>query len=65
MYKHEEELIDKVARILGWIDYPEDSVERGIYWHRDASKAPFGPKMPIICPDGTDRFISQRTGVLP
>lgn len=31
-----------VARALGWIDYPEDSVEHGDTWHMQPEKAPFG-----------------------
>ncbi len=31
-----------VAKALGWINYPEDSLERGAYWHTDLERAPFG-----------------------
>ena len=34
-----------VALALGWKVYPSDSIERGAYWHTDADKAPFGPRM--------------------
>ncbi|MEG0870434.1 MAG: phage protein NinX family protein [Hafnia sp.] len=31
-----------VAKVMGFVDYPEDSVERGSYWHLDTERAPFG-----------------------
>lgn len=37
-----DNLNDKVARAIGWIDYPTDSAERGKKWHTDKNKAPFG-----------------------
>lgn len=39
------ELNDLVARKLGWIDYPEDSIEMGSYWHMEAARAPHGRRM--------------------
>lgn len=38
-------LNELVARKLGWIDYPTDSIEAGNYWHIDAARAPFGQRM--------------------
>ena len=38
-------LDDAVAYALGWIDYSEDSVEHGEYWHIDPEKAPFGRRI--------------------
>ena len=34
--------IDDMARELGWIDYPHDSLEQGQWWHCEPNKAPFG-----------------------
>ena len=34
-----------VAKAQGWVDYPEDSIERGSKWHCDPEKAPFGQVM--------------------
>lgn len=34
-----------VAKALGWIDYPNDSIERGSKWHCDPENAPFGRVM--------------------
>ena len=34
-----------VAKCEGWVDYPEDSIERGSKWHCDPEKAPFGKVM--------------------
>lgn len=39
------ELNDLVARKLGWIDYPTDSIEAGNYWHKDVFRAPFGERI--------------------
>lgn len=41
----DRELNEKVARKLGWIDYPTDSIECGGYWHKDAARAPFGERI--------------------
>lgn len=41
-----EQLNDLSARAMGWIDYPEDSVERGTIWHCDPKKAPFDTIVP-------------------
>jgi hypothetical protein len=30
-----------VAKALGWVDYPEDSIEQGRWWYTDPLKAPF------------------------
>ena len=30
------------GKAMGWVDYPEDSIERGTVWHQDAKRAPFG-----------------------
>jgi hypothetical protein len=42
MKMNKEQLADKVARELGYVDYPSDSVEQGNFWYVDAVKAPFG-----------------------
>lgn len=34
---------DKLARFLGYVDFPSDSVEQGDTWHENPSRAPFGP----------------------
>ena len=34
-----------VAKALGWIDYPTDSIEKGRYWHTDPNKAPWGERI--------------------
>ena len=34
-----------VARALGFVDYPEDSVEQGAWWYTDPLKAPFGERI--------------------
>jgi hypothetical protein len=34
-----------VAKAEGYLDYPNDSIERGMYWRVDAAKAPFGPRI--------------------
>jgi hypothetical protein len=39
------QLDDAVARALGWIDYPDDSIEHGRYWHIMPDKAPFGRRL--------------------
>lgn len=31
------------GQALGWVSYPEDSVECGDLWHTDPSRAPHGP----------------------
>ncbi|CAD5377320.1 conserved hypothetical protein [Pseudomonas sp. OF001] len=31
-----------VAKSIGWVNYPEDSVEHGKIWHIEPTKAPFG-----------------------
>lgn len=41
----DHELLDRAARAQGWIDYPNDSVEAGAYWHLDPEKAPFGRRL--------------------
>lgn len=41
----DRELLDLAARAQGWIDYPQDSIEAGSYWHLDSKKAPFGPRI--------------------
>lgn len=41
----DRELLDRAARACGWIDYPNDSVEAGEYWHLDPDKAPFGRRL--------------------
>lgn len=38
-------LLELAARAQGWIDYPEDSIECGGYWHLDEAKAPFGRRI--------------------
>lgn len=43
--KTDRELLELVAKAQGWIDYPEDSAERGAYWHTDPARAPFGPRI--------------------
>jgi len=40
-------LDEQVAEALGWIRYPEDSIEHGTIWHMDADKAPFGRTMDV------------------
>lgn len=37
-----EKLNEWVGRALGWVDYPEDSIERGSVWHFGRDRAPFG-----------------------
>lgn len=37
-----EELDYWVAKALGWVDYPDDSIERGSMWHCEPDKTPFG-----------------------
>lgn len=37
------ELADKLARVLGYVDYPDDSVEQDDTWHKNPELAPFGP----------------------
>lgn len=39
-------LDDAVAVAIGWIRYPDDSVEHGDTWHLDSHTAPFGRVMP-------------------
>lgn len=34
-----------VGRANGWLDYPTDSIEKGVYWHTDPAKAPYGHRM--------------------
>lgn len=38
-----KQLADKIARVLGYVDFPTDSIEQGNTWHKDAEKAPHGP----------------------
>lgn len=35
-----------VAKALGFVDYPEDSVEQGGWWYTDPIKAPFCERLP-------------------
>lgn len=37
-----KELDDAVARALGWVNYPTDSKEHGMWWHPDPDTAPHG-----------------------
>ncbi|WP_395601168.1 phage protein NinX family protein (plasmid) [Pseudomonas sp. A1437] len=30
-----------VGKALGWVDYPDDSIEQGRWWYTDPVKAPF------------------------
>lgn len=30
-----------VGKALGWVDYPDDSIEQGAWWYTDPVKAPF------------------------
>lgn len=41
-YENESEVADIIARKLGYIDYPSDSVEQGDIWYTEPTKAPFG-----------------------
>lgn len=38
---NDRELLELAAKAQGWIDYPDDSIEAGDYWHTDPKKAPF------------------------
>lgn len=40
-----ESKLDIIGRAIGWVDYPNDSIEQGNVWHLDSSRAPFGPIM--------------------
>lgn len=44
-YENEDLIADKIARKLGFKDYPDDSVEQGDRWHTEPEKAPFGHTM--------------------
>lgn len=37
-----EELVNLAGKSMGWIDYPTDSIEQGMWWHVDPVTAPFG-----------------------
>lgn len=34
-----------VAKALGYVDYPDDSVEQGAWWYTDPVKAPFSERI--------------------
>jgi Protein of unknown function (DUF2591) len=34
-----------VAKAKGWVDFPTDSVEKGLWWHLDRHTAPFGERV--------------------
>ena len=34
-----------VGKALGWVDYPEDSIEQGEWWYTDPAKAPFSERI--------------------
>lgn len=34
-----------VAKALGYVDYPDDSVEQGAWWYTDPVKAPFSARI--------------------
>lgn len=34
-----------VAKSLGWVEYANDSIEKGSLWHTDPYQAPFGPRI--------------------
>jgi len=36
-----------VAKALGWVSYPTDSIEQGDTWHMNPGTAPFGPVMKV------------------
>jgi hypothetical protein len=36
-----------VAKVQGWVNYPEDSIEHGSVWHTDPMRAPFGPRITV------------------
>ena len=38
----DKELVDYAGKALGWVDYPDDSLEHGSVWHLDKERAPFG-----------------------
>lgn len=40
-----KQIIALVAKAKGWIDYPDDGVEQGHYWHLGDKNTPFGPKV--------------------
>lgn len=37
----DKELLELAAKAQGWIDYPDDSIEAGDFWHTEPEKAPF------------------------
>lgn len=43
--EEKQDLLRLAAKALGWVDYPEDSVEPDRFWYQDKAKAPFGPRI--------------------
>lgn len=37
-----------VAKALGWMDYPEDSIDQGVHWYLDPERAPYCPRIAKI-----------------